>query len=77
MSNVKIYRFAVWDTSNDDYKLSRRWGTREGIKKICGKVLENTELEINENVIGTEIEGLTVRDFNPTPNTGIQSQVNS
>lgn len=63
MSNVKIYQFKVWDTNIDDYKLSRRWGTRDGIKKICGKVLEETELEINENVISTEIEGLTVRDL--------------
>jgi hypothetical protein len=75
MSNVKIYQFKVWDTSIDDYRQSRRWGTRDGIKKICGIVLEETELEINENVIGTDIEGLTVRDFNPTPNSGFQTQV--
>lgn len=50
-------------------------GTREGIERICGEVLEDTAIEIDESVVGREVEGLTERDFNPNLRTGFQTEV--
>ncbi|WP_428484487.1 hypothetical protein [Rhodopila sp.] len=75
MGKVKVYRFRLYDITNDDYHLSRRWGTREGIKAVCGMVLEDTETDIDIGLVGGEVEGLTERDFNPHPRAGFQTKV--
>src|SRR6202035_4332303 len=41
----------------------------------CGEVLEDTATEVDLSVLGKEIDGMTVRDFDPHPRTGLQTQV--
>jgi hypothetical protein len=75
LSNVTIYRFTIYDINSDGNVRSRRWGTREGIKAVCGVVLEDTGTEVDASCVGGEEEGLTVRNFDPHPCTGFQNQV--
>jgi hypothetical protein len=75
LGNVTIYRFTIYDITNDENKRSRRWGTREGIRAVCGVVIEDTAIEVDDGVVGGEIEGLTERSFNPRPRTDFQTQV--
>ena len=41
MSKVKIYRFTKYNIQSDGNEKSRRRGTREAIKGIGGKVIED------------------------------------
>jgi hypothetical protein len=75
MSKVTIYRFSKYDIQNDGMQISRRWGTREAIERICGEVMEETATEVDASAVATGIEGLTVRGFDPHPRTGFQTQV--
>lgn len=75
MGKVKVYRFRRYDIVSGETKKSRRWGTRKGIERICGEMLEDTAIEVDESVVGREIQGLTERDFNPNPRTGFQAEV--
>lgn len=78
MSKVTIYQFEVYSVNNDAMIKSRRWGTREAIKKTCcGIELEKTAMEVDEKLVASDIPGLTARDFNPNPNVGFQTQVTS
>ena len=65
MPNVTIYRFKTPDPLNDDKRLSRRWGTLEGIEFLKGEVLDHTATEVDARFVGCEISGLTERDFEP------------
>ena len=76
MSKVKIYRFRVYDISNDNIRTSTRWGTREAIRDIaCGELLEDTEREVDASVIESDIQGMTERNYNPNRETGFQRNV--
>jgi hypothetical protein len=66
MAKVKVYRFSHYDISRDKTFVSRRWGTRDGIKRIDGTVLEDTEVEVDEMLIGRQIEGLSDIGFDPS-----------
>jgi hypothetical protein len=77
LGTVKVYRFTVYDITHDENVQSRRWGTREGIKAVCGVVQEDTETEVDAGFVGGEIEGLTARNFDPHPRTGFQTHVES
>jgi len=77
MSKVTIYRFRKYDIQSDGNQISRRWGTREAIERICGEVMEETETEVDASAVITDIEGLTVRGFDPHPRTASQTQVQS
>jgi hypothetical protein len=72
---VTVYRFKVYDITTDEIRLSRRWGTREGIKAARGAPLEETATEVDSALVGQEVEGLTARDFDPRRRTGFQTQV--
>jgi hypothetical protein len=72
---VQVFRFQLYDVSTDGYTVSRRWGTREGITKVGGEVIEDTATEIDDAAIGDEIEGLTARGFDPHRTVGFQQQV--
>jgi hypothetical protein len=55
---------------------SRRWGTREAIKDIaCGRVVEESALEVEESAVKSDIHGFTEKDFNPRPRKGFQTRV--
>lgn len=76
MATVTIYQFEVYDIQSDQTIKSRRWGTAEAIKEIaCGRLLEDTAIEVDESVVASDIHGFTVRDFNPHPRSGFQTSV--
>lgn len=75
MTKVLVYRFRLYDISRDDQVTSRRWGTREAIVRLGGEVLEDTAIEVESSVLGSEIGGLSERGFDPRPRTGVQTQV--
>jgi hypothetical protein len=75
MSKVTVYQFTVYDIASDNNRKSRRWATREAVALAGGCVLEETDTEIDESLLGSEIEGMSARDFDPRPHTGFQRQV--
>ena len=78
MAKVTIYRFEVYDIQSDQVISSKRWGTREAINEIAhGRVLEDTAIEVEESAVASDIHGFTVRDFNPHPRRGFQTEVKS
>jgi hypothetical protein len=66
MAKINVHRFSHHDISTDKTFVSRRWGTREGIKRIGGMVLEDTEVEVDEALVGRRIEGLSDIGFDPS-----------
>jgi hypothetical protein len=72
---VKIYQFTKYSIQSDGNEKSRRWGTREAIERLGGKVIEDTEIEVDASAVASDIEGLTERNFIPRPRTGFQTQV--
>ena len=76
MATVKIYRFAQYDAHADQKRVSRRWGTLEGIAAIKCIPLMETGTEVDEDVVRSEEPGLTVVDFDPRPRrTGFQTSM--
>lgn len=67
MSKVTVYRFEKYDITSDTMRTSQRWATRGAIAEVRGKVLEDTAIEVDADCLKSEIEGMTPRDFNPTP----------
>jgi hypothetical protein len=72
LSKVTIYRFRLYDITTDGNRESRRWATREAIERIGGEVLEDTATEVEASAVATDIDGMTVRGFDPHPRTGFQ-----
>ena len=60
-----IYRFSTYDGPSDQLIRSRRWGTREGIARVGGIIHEDSGTMTFESSVGTEIAGLTAKDFDP------------
>lgn len=77
MAKTTVYQFIKYDMASDNIVKSRRWGTREGIEWLQGTVLEGTATEVDESLVGHEIEGLTDIGFNPHAQKGPQTQVTS
>lgn len=78
MAKVTIYRFQLYNSQTDEIVTSRRWGTEQAIKEIArGHVLKDTAVEVDDSVVCSDIHGFTVRDFNPRPRTGFQTEVKS
>jgi hypothetical protein len=75
MSKAAIYRFQKYNISSDQYQISRRWGTSEAIERIGAEPLKDTGMEVDDSVLGREIDGMTDRDFDPRPRIGFQRQV--
>jgi hypothetical protein len=53
---------------------SRRWATRERIDWLHGEVLEHTAVEVDAQLIGGEIEGMSTINFDPRALVGFQRQ---
>jgi len=71
MRKIKIYRFDSYDVVNDQIKTSKRWGTREAIRDIAhGRVIEESEIEVDESVVASDIHGLTAVGFKPEREQG-------
>ena len=75
MSKVTVYQFTLYDIANDENRKSRRWAIRETIELLGGTILEDTATEVDSSCVGTEIGGMTVRNFDPHRRTGFQQQV--
>ena len=75
MSKVAVYRFTKYDITTDQFQQSHRMGTRAAIERVGGEVLEDTAIEVDASAVDTDIDGMTVRNFDPRPRTGFQSQV--
>jgi hypothetical protein len=75
MSTIKVYQFRMYDASNDEMRKSRRYATRERIDWLRGEVIEGTGVEIDATLLGSEVEGMTARDFDPHRQTDFQRQV--
>lgn len=75
MSEVTVYQFRRYDIGTDENRKSRRWGNLDAIAQVGGHALKDTATEVDGCLIGTEIPGLTERDFNPHNLTGIQRAV--
>jgi hypothetical protein len=65
MSKIKIYQFTLYDISIDAARKSRRWATREAIGQLGGTVMEHSEAEVDPWVLGSEVGGMTEKDFDP------------
>lgn len=65
MANVTVYRFEMYDVQTDQMRTSVRWGTLDAIERIRGHALIRTAIEIDERYLGGELEGMTMRNFNP------------
>jgi hypothetical protein len=65
MARVTVYRFTIYDILSDDNIISKRMGTREGIEKICGAVIQSTAVDIDEAALDPDMLGLTPIGFAP------------
>jgi hypothetical protein len=72
MGTVKVYQFRIYDVANDDFRKLRRWATREAIELVKNTILEGTEVLVDADVLGPEVEGMTERDFDPHRSVGFQ-----
>jgi len=75
MDKVTVYRFTKYDITTDQPQKSTRWATRKAIDRVNGTVLENTAVEVDASVVGSEIEGMTARGFDPHAQRGFQTVV--
>jgi hypothetical protein len=78
MEMVKVYQFEKYDIDSDGMRKSRRWGTREAIESIHGKILEETVTEVDKHVVSSstsDLLGFSLRDYNPHQQHGFQRQV--
>ena len=48
---VTVYEVRVYDIATDKFSLSRRLATREGAAIMHGKVLEDTQVEIDDSLL--------------------------
>ena len=78
MALVTVYEFGLYDPAIDGLRVSRRWGTREGIKEHTGfgKVLEKTAVQVDESAVASDLPGLTEIGFDPhARRSGFQTKV--
>jgi len=75
MSKVTIFQFTIYDVRSDEKQKSRRWGTLEGIKGVGGQALEDTGTEVDASEVGSEVPGLTVRNFRLYSPEGFQNSM--
>jgi hypothetical protein len=75
MAKVTVYQFTKYDVASDQVVKSRRWATRKAIEWIDATILEDTAIEVDESVIGREVDGLSDIGYNPHATQGFQRQV--
>jgi hypothetical protein len=79
MSTVPVYQFEMYDVHSDVMRTSRRWGTIEGIREICGKEL-GPAVEVDKSAVESpesDLPGLTAIGFDPCALKGFQKLVNT
>jgi hypothetical protein len=64
---IKIYQFECYDITSDQFIRSRRWATKAAIAKIPGaRPLPDSGIEVEKDLVESDIEGMTEIGFNPT-----------
>jgi len=46
MSKLVVHRFELYDPIQDHFTVARGWGTAETIEKLHGKIIPNSQREI-------------------------------
>ncbi len=64
MAKVKVYRVEVYDAISDKWSISPRLATREGVAIMHGKIVEETEPQIDDSQL-EDGEKWTPRDCTP------------
>jgi|HubBroStandDraft_4_1064222.scaffolds.fasta_scaffold05043_3 hypothetical protein len=59
-----VYRFRTWDITNDCYRESGRWATKEAVERVSGETISEG-VEIDYRYLGHEVDGMTARGFDP------------
>lgn len=59
-----VFRFRAWDITNDCFRDSQRWATKEAIERVSGEAIGDG-VEDNDKFLGREVDGMTERGFNP------------
>jgi hypothetical protein len=62
MANVKVYRVKVYDPITDQWSISPRMATREGVAIMNGKIIEETATDISDSQL-EDGERWTPRNF--------------
>lgn len=76
MRIIVVHKFQVYSIESDEFRTSRRYGTRDAIGTIGGsRVIEGTEIEIDASLLDKELHGFTPRDFRPSTGGGFQTEV--
>lgn len=72
-----VFRFQMYDVTNDCMHQSTRWGVREVIESLGGTVIGNGREILEQQVLPphTDIKGLTPRNYDPDVLTGFQKIV--
>jgi len=63
MPRVMVYRFTAYSHLKGKSIEARRMGTREGIEKIKGTIIEGSGIYIDDARL--ETDGMTIKDFVP------------
>jgi hypothetical protein len=58
-----VYRFEFFD--GNDYMLSSRWATRDRVAQNPWARIIGDGVEVADELVGKEIEGMTARNFDP------------
>lgn len=64
MAKVKVYRVRVYDPVSDQWPISTRMATREGVAIMNGKAIQETETDIDYSQL-EDGEKWTPRNFTP------------
>jgi hypothetical protein len=64
MAKVKVYRVKVYDAHSDQWVISPRMATREGVAIMHGKIVEDTGIEIDDSELEYG-EKWTAKNFKP------------
>jgi hypothetical protein len=59
-----VFRFRTWDITNDCYRNSQRWATKDAIQRVVGEAISEG-VEIDDTFLGDEVDGMTARGFDP------------
>jgi hypothetical protein len=67
MAKVVVHQFSTFDPNLQvwDHRVSRRMATLEAIAGVRGKVIEDTGVEIDANLLDPVVDGMTPVDFRP------------
>jgi hypothetical protein len=75
MRRQVVYKFQLYSIVSDEFRTSRRYGTRTAIDAIGGKVIEDSKITIESSELGKDLEGFTLKDFRASSRVGFQDEV--